>query len=91
CCIERCRHLADMILKHFTPTHFGANSSYVFGNDTLGGWGPRYFFTFYSQFGSGRTIPAGIEHHRCCSAQVPYGKEMSSVISLENDSFAIET
>ncbi|XP_067000907.1 free fatty acid receptor 4 [Anabrus simplex] len=30
------------------------NSSYVFGNDTLGGWGPRYFFTFYTEFGDRR-------------------------------------
>ncbi|KAG8223036.1 hypothetical protein J437_LFUL001358 [Ladona fulva] len=29
-----------------------AGSSYLFGNDT-GGWGPRFFFTFYSEFPSG--------------------------------------
>ncbi|XP_069689928.1 free fatty acid receptor 4-like [Periplaneta americana] len=40
---------------------FGANSSYVFGNDTLGGWGMRYFFSFYSEFGGGRTVAAGVE------------------------------
>ncbi|KAL5241443.1 hypothetical protein ACI65C_008853 [Semiaphis heraclei] len=27
------------------------NTSYLMGNDTTGGWGPRYFFTFYSEFG----------------------------------------
>ncbi|KAE9541745.1 hypothetical protein AGLY_003736 [Aphis glycines] len=27
------------------------NTSYLMGNDTAGGWGPRYFFTFYSEFG----------------------------------------
>lgn len=42
-------------------THSGANSSYVYGNDTIGGWGLRSFFTFYSQFGSGRTVAAGVE------------------------------
>ncbi|XP_046386337.1 orexin receptor type 2-like [Ischnura elegans] len=31
----------------------GAASSYLFGNDTGGGWGPRFFFTFYSEFPSG--------------------------------------
>lgn len=39
----------------------GVNSSYVLGNDTIGGWGLRFFFTFYSQFGSGRTVTAGVE------------------------------
>ncbi|KAF4529641.1 hypothetical protein B566_EDAN011482, partial [Ephemera danica] len=27
------------------------NSSYLFGNDTVDGWGRRSFFTFYSEFG----------------------------------------
>jgi hypothetical protein len=26
-------------------------TSYLFGNDTIGRWGPRYFFSFYSEFG----------------------------------------
>lgn len=30
------------------------NTSYVFGNDVIGGWGHRYFYTFYSEFGSRR-------------------------------------
>jgi hypothetical protein len=42
-------------------TNSGVNSSYVYGNDTTGGWGLRSFFTFYSQFGSGRTVAAGVE------------------------------
>jgi len=42
-------------------TNTGVNSSYVYGNDTTGGWGLRSFFTFYSQFGSGRTVTAGVE------------------------------
>jgi hypothetical protein len=42
-------------------TDSGANSSYVYGNDTNGGWGLRSFFTFYSQFGPGRTVAAGLE------------------------------
>jgi hypothetical protein len=42
-------------------TDISANSSYVYGNDTNGGWGLRSFFTFYSQFGSGRTVAAGVE------------------------------
>jgi G protein-coupled receptor 120 len=41
--------------------HAGANSSYVYGNDTNGGWGLRSFFTFYSQFESDRTVAAGVE------------------------------
>lgn len=32
----------------------GWNSSYVFGNDHISGWGPRYFYTFYSEFGQRR-------------------------------------
>lgn len=32
----------------------GWNSSYVFGNDLISGWGPRYFYTFYSEFGQRR-------------------------------------
>lgn len=27
------------------------NSSYVFGVDTESGWGERYFFTYFSEFG----------------------------------------
>lgn len=27
------------------------NSSYVLGNDSLNGWGTRYFYTFYSELG----------------------------------------
>jgi hypothetical protein len=42
-------------------TDTSVNSSYVYGNDTNGGWGLRSFFTFYSQFGSGRTVAAGVE------------------------------
>jgi hypothetical protein len=42
-------------------TDASANSSYVYGNDTNGGWGLRSFFTFYSQFGAGRTVAAGVE------------------------------
>ncbi|KAF0772265.1 Uncharacterized protein FWK35_00018533 [Aphis craccivora] len=30
------------------------NTSYLMGNDTAGGWGSRYFFTFYSEFGDER-------------------------------------
>lgn len=31
------------------------NSSYFFGDDTISGWGPRYFFSFYSEYGEGRS------------------------------------
>ncbi|XP_050546770.1 free fatty acid receptor 4-like [Daktulosphaira vitifoliae] len=31
------------------------NTSYLLGNDTVGGWGLRYFFTFYSEFGDEKT------------------------------------
>ncbi|KAE8745415.1 Orphan Neuropeptide Receptor 2 [Frankliniella occidentalis] len=31
-----------------------ANSSYWFGNDTTGGWGPRFFYTFYTEGGDRR-------------------------------------
>lgn len=34
------------------------NTSYLLGNDTVGGWGERYFFTFYSEFGNGSTVSA---------------------------------
>lgn len=30
------------------------NASYAWGNDSDGGWGPRFFFTFYSQLGHRR-------------------------------------
>lgn len=36
------------------------NSSYILGNDTQDGWGQRYFFTFYSEFGE-REGAAGVE------------------------------
>ena len=49
------------VMSDTMVTHTGANSSYVYGNDTNGGWGLRSFFTFYSQFGSGRTVAAGVE------------------------------
>lgn len=32
----------------------GWNNSYIFGNDEVSGWGPRYFYTFYSEFGQRR-------------------------------------
>lgn len=31
-----------------------ANSSYLFGNDSAGGWGPRFFYTFYTEGGDRR-------------------------------------
>ena len=31
------------------------NSSYLFGEDKLSGWGPRYFFSFYSEFAETRS------------------------------------
>lgn len=34
------------------------NTSYLMGNDTVCGWGPRYFFTFYSEFGDEKTESA---------------------------------
>lgn len=34
------------------------HTSYLMGNDTAGGWGQRYFFTFYSEFGDGPTESA---------------------------------
>lgn len=34
--------------------HNAANSSYWFGNDSVGGWGQRYFFTFYTEGGERR-------------------------------------
>ncbi|XP_059476071.1 free fatty acid receptor 4-like [Neocloeon triangulifer] len=38
------------------------NTSYLFGNDTEYGWGPRYFFAFYSEFGGdGRRTMAVLE------------------------------
>lgn len=49
------------VMSSVVVTHTGANSSYVYGNDTNGGWGLRSFFTFYSQFGSGRTVASGVE------------------------------
>jgi hypothetical protein len=49
------------VMSGIVVTHAGANSSYVYGNDTNGGWGLRSFFTFYSQFGSDRTVAAGVE------------------------------
>lgn len=33
------------------------NSSYVFGHDNVSGWGDRYFFTYYSEFGQ-RSVAA---------------------------------
>lgn len=36
------------------------NYSYLFGNDTWSGWGPRYFFSFYSEFGE-RGVAVGVE------------------------------
>ncbi|KAL1461369.1 hypothetical protein WDU94_013271 [Cyamophila willieti] len=30
----------------------GHNTSYVYGEDIYGGWGERYFFTFYTEFGN---------------------------------------
>jgi G protein-coupled receptor 120 len=49
------------VMSGVVVTHTGVNSSYVYGNDTNGGWGLRSFFTFYSQFGSDRTVAAGVE------------------------------
>ena len=49
------------VMSDTMVTDSGANSSYVYGNDTNGGWGLRSFFTFYSQLGSGRTVAAGVE------------------------------
>lgn len=34
--------------------HNAANSSYWFGNDSVGGWGQRFFFTFYTEGGERR-------------------------------------
>lgn len=36
------------------------NSSYVLGNDTVNGWGTRYFYTFYTEFGE-RHGAVGVE------------------------------
>ncbi|XP_008483626.1 neuropeptide Y receptor type 2 [Diaphorina citri] len=36
----------------FTDHESGINTSYVFGIDDKDGWGPRYFFTFYTEFGN---------------------------------------
>lgn len=33
-------------------TAHGFSGSYLLGNDTQHGWGTRYFFTFYSEFGA---------------------------------------
>jgi hypothetical protein len=49
------------VMAGIVMTNSGVNSSYVYGNDTAGGWGLRSFYTFYSQFGSGRTVAAGVE------------------------------
>jgi G protein-coupled receptor 120 len=49
------------VMSGMVVTHSGANSSYVYGNDTNGGWGLRSFFTFYSQFESDRTVATGVE------------------------------
>lgn len=27
------------------------NSSYLLGNDSISGWGEKYFFTYFSEFG----------------------------------------
>ncbi|XP_065341239.1 free fatty acid receptor 4-like [Cloeon dipterum] len=36
------------------------NASYLFGNDTVSGWGPRVFFSFYSEFGGEARRPAAV-------------------------------
>lgn len=33
------------------------SSSYLLGNDSVRGWGTRYFFTFYSEFGQRGGLP----------------------------------
>lgn len=35
----------------FLDHESGINTSYVYGDDLLEGWGERYFFTFYTEFG----------------------------------------
>ncbi|XP_046658580.1 neuropeptide Y receptor type 2-like [Homalodisca vitripennis] len=40
--------------------HSEWNASYLLGNDSVRGWGTRYFFTFYSEFGD-RHGAAGVE------------------------------
>lgn len=37
------------------------NTSYLMGNDTVGGWGPRYFFTFYSEFSDDEKAESAVE------------------------------
>lgn len=37
------------------------NSSYIFGLHNESGWGERYFFTYYSEFGTRATTSVAIE------------------------------
>lgn len=39
---------------HPHPSATAASSSYLFGNDSEGGWGPRFFYTFYTEGGERR-------------------------------------